>query len=283
MERVKAEAALSRASSAYCPSVDNFDENDPDKYKYRPLQKANLAVRTQVKHDLESIAALCQRRIIRPKDDGEYKRLREAELVHAERSTPQNGSLYAAAKLRKLDTGKGDVAEYADLVSVVADGARQMDQARNDEDDFATHPHQPLETVLYQLPHDLRANCAAFVNDELFSMRLVMRRSESWCALTQMSQFDSCEQEISKLKDYAPLKMTKKFGEFVTHFGNECGLRLFCTYVCSASPDVVFAAFEMDALQRYFCTMVFTPASGESAVESARAWRSQFALQLIGS
>lgn len=271
----KNEADLARAQVEYTPSIGNFDPNDKDAYKYRPLHAATSDVRMKVKRDLEEIAALCKSRIIRPKDSKEYERLREAELAQADKATPQTGLLYAAGskQKKKADSGAGDVLEYGDLVSKVAEHSRQLADNAIEEEEFASHPHLQTETVLYDLPaYDMRSNRNLFNSDEMFTLTLILNNNATWCALSQMSEYESCERELGKLKDYAPLKMTKRFGEFVTHFGIECGLRLFRTHVRRDHPNTLFASFELDAMQRYFCTMVF---SVEKSFESARDWCSE--------
>lgn len=276
-ESVKAEAHLRRQEVEYVPSIDNFDVGDPDAYKYRPLQNAPAEVKRKVRDDLREIARHCRRRIIRPRNDAEYERLREAEIVNSAHATPQSGALYNPMDQQSLarrakDTGSGDVLEYGEMISAVKRCARTTSAADKEEEDLTTHPHQVVDTVLHQLQHVERRSQAVFAEDEMFTMQLVMTNPASWSAVAQMSEWESCERELGKLKDYAPRKQTKKVGEFFTHFGNECGLRLFCVYVRPSEPSLLYLAFELDPLQRYFCVMVFTSPDSAEMVEEARGW-----------
>jgi len=106
----------------------------------------------------------------------------------------------------------------------------------------------------------------------MFSCALFENSDAPLCTLMQMSQYDACETSLDKFRRRYPATIARKFGEFIHHFFEECGLHLFCVYVAVTAPKTLFAAFEMDGVQRYFVTLVFSVHGEDDVMTKAREW-----------
>lgn len=289
--------ALRRVHVEYVPSIDNVDKNDADRdgntalkkgahfrtaaaqyNEYVPLHKLSSRKREQVHADLALVGERLRKNVIRPADDATYRRLREREIALADKLGPASGSLYVAAASKKrkpVDTGTSDVDTFADLATFVNRACTDaLVDEFGDDGNAAQHTHEERDTRLYQLPHVVPQNDAAFAARDGggdFTMQVVRRNEAVLCALYEMAAFDACEAQLDKFKRHYPQQKQCKFGEFVAHFGNQSGLRLFMVYVRRDCPNTLFAAFEMDGLRRYFCLMVFEVAHAEG-VGGAASW-----------
>ena len=273
--------ALRRIPVEYVPSIDNYDDdNDADgnyeakkgvKYKgqaernrrYRGYEKLGAEKQQQVDKQLQQIQKDLQRRAIKPKDENEYKRLREAEQSKAGENGPAALTLFH--KKQKPD-GTYEVTEYADLLSSVQKGVKS-----NNERVASFHEHESRDTKLYQMKH-FASNTKKFAEDPMFSCALFENSDAPLCTLMQMSQYDACETSLDKFRRRYPATIARKFGEFIHHFFEECGLHLFCVYVAVTAPKTLFAAFEMDGVQRYFVTLVFSVHGEDDVMTKAREW-----------
>jgi len=294
---------LRRVAHEYVPSIDN-DDNDDDNdaakkgvsYRgaaaehrrhvasYQSLSAENKAI---VDANLKSIQENCERRIVRPSNEADYKRLRELEMSRADMNGPASTSILqsdVATKKKKTNAASRDgvyeIDEYTDMLSIVKKGG--FGTAGEGADSDATgsfHEHDVMETRCYQMRHDADRNIRDFVANPTFAWKLLERNNDSMCALMQMSEFDACETAIDKFRAAYTEKrtLTWRFGEFVSHFADECGMRMFCAYVTKDTENTLFAAFEMDGVRRYFVVVVFriegaNGASAEPVMSLARTW-----------
>ena len=273
--------ALRRIPMEYVPSIDNYDDdNDADENyeakkgvkftgqakqnrRYRGYEKLGAETRSKVDAQLVDIQSNLRRRAIKPVDDNEYNRLREAEQSKADENGPAAMTIFH--KTAKPD-GTYEVNEFADLLSSVHKGVQQNQQFVG-----SLHEHEARETKLYQMKH-FDAHTKEFAENPMFSCALFKDSDAPLCTLMQMSQYDACETSLDKFRRKYPTAVTRKFGEFVHHFFEECGLHLFCVYVSSTAPGTLFAAFEMDGVRRYFVTLVFSLKSGDDIMVKARKW-----------
>lgn len=274
---------LQRVPMPYVPSIDNYDsDNDADenydakkgvKYKgkakknreYRGYEELNKEKREIVDKELESIQNNLRRRAIKPTDETEYKRLKEMEQSKAGENGPAAMTLFH--KTKKVD-GTFEMNEFADLVSSVHKGVQQ-----NTETSASFHAHEDRETKLYQMKH-AADNAKKFAEDPMFACALFENHNAPKCTLMQMNQYHSCESEFDECRARYLRKevIMHKFGEFVNHFFETCGFRLFCAYVAYTAPRNLFAAFEMDGVRRYFVTIVFSMENNEDIMSKAVEW-----------
>jgi hypothetical protein len=251
---------------------------------------------------VELLQKKCERGAVRPRNDADYRRLRENELAHADDNGPASIAILPppglaasqppkkatdAAKAARDERGKRgryEVNEYADMLSIVrselANGMAARSGTANTGVLASLHEHEVAETRCYQMRHVLPRNVEEFKTNLMFPCKLFARNRDALCALMQMSEYRACEITIDKFRSmYAEGRsMQKSFGEYARHFADECGMRMFCAYVSDAAEDALLAAFEMDGVRRYFAVMVFGVdradgvASGSNVMAKARLW-----------
>lgn len=225
----------------------------------------NSTQRTITNLNLEEIQAHCERRRIMPHDKATRDRLRAAEESRLDLSGPASVAVMKkpppkktekqTGKKRIMTDGVYDMEQYADILSSAHSSTVPADA--NTIDDL--HTHEKMETRCYQLVHRFPDCVDNFHAHPMYTTTLVSRSEELMGSVMQMPQYENCETLIDKFRDEHahgnPLRM--KFGEFLTLFAEECGLKLFCAYVIREYKNNIFAAFELDASRRYFLLVVF--------------------------
>jgi hypothetical protein len=225
--------------------------------------------RATVDRNVQMIQEQCARRVVRPENDADYKRLYEAEMARADVAGPASTTIIrpvaAAKRAPKSDAdaqGVYEVDKFADMLSIVRGGTETASLVSSEgagvADTGSFHSHDRMDTQCYQIKHTLPQNVVSFNVNPMFTCTLMERNRDAMCALMQMSQYDTCETALDKFRDsYAVKKSTVyKFGEYLSHFADEAGLRLFCAYVTREADNTLFAVFEMDGVRRYFVIVV---------------------------
>lgn len=224
--------------------------------------------RAKTNANMEIIQSLCESRRVVPLNELAHKRLQAMEAAKVDTAGPGSVSILQRkppqpSKPAKPTTGKRsakpdgvyEMDQFMDILSSAHSSAVPADV--NSIDDL--HSHEKMETVCYQLAHAYPNNRDDFSTNPEYTIKLVSRNEDVLTAMMQTPQYENCEVALDKFRDSIAngKQLSGKFGEFISHFADECGLRLFCAYVVKQYKNNLFAAFEMDAVRRYFLLVAF--------------------------
>lgn len=318
---------LRRTQSEYFPSIDNYDLDDDDENymskkgtrfvkaaarnrRYHSYNDLNAEGRKVFKGEMKQISSLLAERVIRPKNQADYLRLRAQELASRSNKGAAAISVFSSVpdetkekrekknpSSRPSVEGKYDVLEYADLLSAaLGPDAGQRGKRKRRRKDTAEkgpgkaeegrrsangdplridHPHESRDTVFYQIDASVHEKAIErFSKEEMFSEILLKNNDTALGSLMQLPAYYNCETALDGFRAYYPKLMQKRVGEFYYHFFEQCGIKLFCIYVRRDTPKYLYMAFEMDGVQRYFLMIVMRLVDKkiENSMSRARVW-----------